>query len=47
MNKFEYVQGLDIPFQIVSYTSSKSVKLYVKKGYIKVLYYLVILSRPP
>lgn len=36
MNKFEYVQGLDIPFQIVSYTSSKSVKLYIKKGYIKV-----------
>ena len=36
MKSFKYVSDFDIPIEIVSYKNSKSVKLFIKDGYIKI-----------
>lgn len=36
MKDFKYIPELNIPMEIVSYKNSKSVKLYIKDGYIKI-----------
>ncbi len=36
MMNFRYVTGVEVPITICSYAKSKSIKIYVKEGYIKI-----------
>lgn len=36
MTDFKYIEGIQVPINICSYRRSKSIKIYVKEGYIKI-----------